>query len=59
MVSGLKMVGAGGGGFMQIVTRDRATCRAVAALPETLSEDTSASFHTLEIDDSGMTVTAG
>ena len=50
------MVGAGGGGFMEIVARDRATCRGVAALLDALSAETTATVHRLEIDDVGLTV---
>ena len=56
MVSGLKMVGAGGGGFMEIVAKDASARRAVSAALAALSQDTSAGVYSLEIDDDGLTV---
>ena len=56
MVSGLKMVGAGGGGFMEIVAKDASACRAISAALAALSQATSASVYSLEIDDAGLTV---
>ena len=59
MTSGLKMVGAGGGGFMEIVAKDPAAGRAVAAALGAVTRDTTAAVYQLEVDDAGLTVCDG
>jgi fucokinase len=59
MSTGLKMVGAGGGGFMEIVAKDAARCRAIAAALSVIAQDTTAAVYRFEIDDAGLTVRTG